>query len=130
MGTGIQRVDLHRLRTPLKKHFITSLGPNHEADNVAVVVRTADGHVGMGECSPFWTINGETAETCLGVGAHLARALIGHDVLDIEGAHARMDRLIFGNNSIKSAFDIALHDIAAQVADLPLWKFLGGKLRS
>ena len=78
----------------------------------------------------FWTINGETAETCLSVGAHLAKALIGHDAMDIEGAHAIMDRLIFSNNSIKSAFDIALHDIAAQAADLPLWKFLGGKERS
>jgi L-alanine-DL-glutamate epimerase-like enolase superfamily enzyme len=61
------------------------------------------------------------------VGRHLAAALIGHDVLDIEGAHGRMDRLIFGNSSIKSAFDIALHDLAAQVADLPLWKYLGGE---
>jgi L-alanine-DL-glutamate epimerase-like enolase superfamily enzyme len=42
--------------------------------------------------------------------------LIGHDAADIEGLHARMDRLIFANNSIKSAFDIACHDIAAQAA--------------
>lgn len=126
----IDKIDLFRLRIPLKKPFITSLGPNLEADNVVVIVRTSDGLTGHGECSPFWTINGETAETCLSVGAHLAKTLIGHDPLDIEGAHAIMDRLIFGNNSIKSAFDISLHDIAAQAADLPLWKFLGGKERS
>ncbi len=128
--THIERITLHRLRIPLKKPFITSLGPSHEADNVVVIARTADGLTGSGECSPFWTINGETAETGLSVGAHLAKALIGHDATDIEGAHAKMDRLIFGNNSIKSAFDLALHDISSQAADLPLWTFLGGKQRS
>jgi len=128
--TRIVTFTLHRLRIPLKKPFVTSLGPSTEADNVVVIAHTADGLTGFGECSPFWTINGETAETCLAVGAHLAKALVGHDVMDIEGAHTKMDRLIFGNNSIKSAFDIALHDISAQAADLPLWALLGGKDRS
>lgn len=128
--TNIAKITIHRLRIPLKKPFITSLGPNTEVDNVVAIIHTKDGLIGHGECSPFWTINGETAETCLSVGTHLARALVGHNATDIEGAHLQMDRLIFGNNSIKSAFDIALHDISAQVADLPLWKFLGGKHRS
>ena len=74
----------------------------------------------------FRPINGETAETCLAVGHHLAKALVGSDPLDVEGAHALMDRLIFANNSIKSAFDIALHDIAGQHAGLPLSAYLGG----
>lgn len=126
MASDVRHIELYRLRIPLKGPFVTSLGPNHEADNVIVIVRTSDGITGHGECSPFWTINGETAETCLSVGAHLGRALQGSDAQDLAGAHAIMDRLIFGNNSIKSAFDIALHDIAAQAADLPLWKFLGG----
>jgi L-alanine-DL-glutamate epimerase-like enolase superfamily enzyme len=30
------------------------------------------------------------------------------------------------NNTIKSAFDIALHDIASKNAKLPLYRFLGG----
>ena len=124
---GIDRIELHRLRIPLKAPFITSLGPNHEADNVVVVLRTKDGLTGFGECSPFWPINGETAETCLVVGAHLAKGLLGRDALDIEGAHLVMDRIIFGNSSIKSVFDIALHDIAAQRAGLPLFAFLGGR---
>ena len=38
-----------------------------------------------------------------------------------------MDKTIYGNTSIKSAFDIALHDIAAQYANVPLYKFLGGE---
>lgn len=97
---------------------------------MVVEVTGTDGRVGWGECNPFWPINGETQETCLAVGRHLARALIGHTAADIEGAHAAMDRLIFGNSSIKSAFDIALHDIAAQEAGFPLWTYLGGTRRN
>lgn len=52
---------------------------------------------------------------------------MGRDALDIAGAVAAMDRAIHGNTSIKSAFDIAVHDIAAQHAGLPLHRFLGGK---
>jgi L-alanine-DL-glutamate epimerase-like enolase superfamily enzyme len=128
--TAIERISLHPLSIPLKAPFITSLGALHAVENVVVQVHTTEGRTGWGECSPFWTINGETQETCLAVGRLLAKSLIGHIATDIEGAHAIMDRLIFGNSSIKSAFDIALHDLAAQHADLPLWSFLGGKHRS
>ena len=93
---------------------------------MAVIVHAGNGLMGSGECSPFWPINGETVETCLAVGRHLAKAMLGREACDIPAAHAIMDRLIHGNSSIKSAFDIALHDLAAQVAGKPLFAFLGG----
>ena len=122
----ITRFELFPVRIPLKAPFVTSLGALSEVESVVLRATTGDGLVGWGECNPFWSINGETQETCLVVGKHLAKALIGHDATDIEGAHRVMDRLIFGNNSIKSAFDIALHDIAAQASGKPLHQFLGG----
>ena len=121
----ITRFELFPLRIPLKAPFVTSLGALTEVESVVLRATTNDGLVGWGECNPFWSINGETQETCLAVGKHLAKVLSGYDSTDIEGAHRAMDRLIFGNNSIKSAFDIALHDLAAQEASMPLWKFLG-----
>jgi L-alanine-DL-glutamate epimerase-like enolase superfamily enzyme len=123
----ITNISLFSLSIPLKAPFITSLGALEAVESVVVRITTQDGLVGWGECNPFWSINGETQETCLVVGKHIAKALVGHDAADIEGLHTRMDRLIFANNSIKSAFDIACHDIAAQVAGKPLFKFLGGK---
>lgn len=122
----ITRVELCPLSIPLKAPFVTSLGALESVESVIVRITTDDGLIGWGECNPFWSINGETQETCLAVGKHIAKALVGHDPSDIEGLHARMDRLIFANNSIKSAFDIACHDITAQVAGLPLYRFLGG----
>ena len=123
----IQAISLYQLQIPLLEPFVISLGPHTHAHNVVVRLRTADGREGFGECSPFPTINGETADTCWVVGQVLARALKGHDARDLPGALARMDRLIYANNSIKSAFDMALHDLAAQFAGLPLYAFLGGK---
>jgi L-alanine-DL-glutamate epimerase-like enolase superfamily enzyme len=60
------------------------------------------------------------------VGRLLRDSLIHQDPLDIEYCINRMDSVIYGNHSIKSAFDIALHDIAAQESGLPLFAFLGG----
>ncbi|MBL7940987.1 MAG: dipeptide epimerase [Flavobacteriales bacterium] len=122
----VSRIELCPLSIPLRAPFVTSLGALDAVESVIVRVTTDDGLTGWGECNPFWSINGETQETCLAVGKHIARALVGHDATDIEGLHARMDRLIFANNSIKSAFDIACHDIAAQAAGLPLHRYLGG----
>lgn len=122
----ITRFELFPLRIPLKAPFVTSLGALSAVESVVLCVTTEDGLTGWGECNPFWSINGETQETCLAVGKHLAKALIGHEATDIESAHRIMDRVIFGNNSIKSAFDIALHDIAAQASGKPLHQFLGG----
>ncbi|WP_132051418.1 mandelate racemase/muconate lactonizing enzyme family protein [Pseudocnuella soli] len=123
----ITAVSLFRLDIPLREPFVISLGPIERVQNVAVHIQTSAGLGGWGECSPFATINGETAETCLAVGRLFARALHGKNALDIAGNVALMDRLIWANSSIKSAFDMALHDIAAQHAGQPLYQFLGGQ---
>ena len=125
--TLIQALDVYQLLVPLREPFVISLGPHHFARNVVVVLRTAGGATGYGECSPFPTINGESVDTCLAVARCLAPALKGRDARDLPGALAAMDRLIYGNSSIKSAFDMALHDVAAQHAGQPLYEFLGGR---
>ena len=123
----ITQVEVYQFPVKLKKLFVISLGSFEYAENVVVVIRTNDGLSGFGECSPFMPINGESMETCYVVANYLAKSLIGKDPLNIEACSETMDRTIFGNSSIKSAFDIALYDIAAQQAGLPLYAFLGGK---
>ena len=125
-GTTIQSISIYKLLVPLKEPFVISLGPLLAVQNIIVVLRTADGHTGYGECSPFLTINGESVDTCFIVGQYFAPVLKGCDALDLVGNLAMMDRIIYGNTSIKSAFDVALHDIAAQYAGVPLYQFLGG----
>lgn len=123
----ITQIEVYQFPVKLKKPFVISLGSFEYAENVVVVVRTDEGLSGFGECSPFMPINGESMETCYVVANYLAKSLIGKDLLNIEACSETMDRTIFANSSIKSAFDIALYDIAAQQAGLPLYAFLGGK---
>lgn len=122
----IERIELYKLFIPLKEPFVISLGPIYAAESVLVVIKTNTGITGYGECSPFMTINGESADTGMVVGQYLGKVLKGKEALDIAARVDDMDRVIYGNYSIKSAFDMALYDIAAQAAHLPLYAFLGG----
>jgi L-alanine-DL-glutamate epimerase-like enolase superfamily enzyme len=126
-GSKIQSVEIYKLFIPLKEPFVISLGPINQVQNIVVIIRTADGCAGYGECSPYMSINGESIDTCFIVGQYFAKVLKGADALDIAGCMQTMDKTIYGNTSIKSAFDIALHDIAAQHAGVPIYVFLGGK---
>jgi L-Ala-D/L-Glu epimerase len=125
-GTAIGSIELYKLFIPLTEPFIISLGPIHNVQNLVVIIRTNDGCTGYGECSPYMTINGESIDTCFIVGQYFSKLLKGKDALDIEACTKIMDGTIYGNSSIKSAFDMALYDIASQHAGLPLYAFLGG----
>ena len=75
----------------------------------------------------FYEINGESQSTCFVVGELLAKKLKEKNPLNIEDCMNVMDKTIYGNTSIKSAFDIALHDIAAEYAGMPFINFLEEK---
>lgn len=122
----ITKIELHKLSVPLKEPFVISLGPIYSADNVVIVIHTETGVTGWGECSPFMSINGESADTALVVAKYFEKIWVGKNALQIEDRINELDSVIYGNNSIKSAFDMALYDIAAQLAGQPLYQYLGG----
>ena len=123
----ITHIAIYKIKIPLIEPFVISLGPIDRVQNIVVTIQTDEGLIGYGECSPYMTINGESMDTCFIVGQYLAKALIGKNPLDPAACVQVMDGIIYGNTSIKSAFDIALFDISAQNAGLPLYQFLGGK---
>lgn len=87
----------------------------------------ADGLTGMGECSAFPMLVGETQNTCFEIARELARRLLGKDALDIRARMDDLNSFIAFNTTIKSAFDMALHDLAAKAKGVPLYRFLGGE---
>ncbi len=126
MSQLITSVEIYKLSIPLKQPFVISLGPQYNADNVVMKINTNEGISGWGECSPYMSINGESMDTCFIVAQYLSVALKGQNALDIATCNHAMDRVITRNESIKSAFDMALYDIAAKHAGEPLYKLLGG----
>ena len=107
--------------------FTIATGTMDFAQNVLIKIHTNQGIIGWGECSAFPMIVGETQLSCYQLAQDFAKFLIGKNPLEIADRLQELDTIIAGNYTAKSAFDIALYDIAAQHAQLPLYAFLGGK---
>jgi L-alanine-DL-glutamate epimerase-like enolase superfamily enzyme len=107
-------------------------GAGDEAILIYVRILDDDGVVGWGECRPIRQWSYETPESAVStIRRYLAPAVIGHDVSDRAGLHAKMNAAIgrgtsTGQPIAKSALDLAVHDLAAKRAGLPLREFLGG----
>jgi L-alanine-DL-glutamate epimerase-like enolase superfamily enzyme len=92
-----------------------------------VRIRTDIGHEGWGESSTL----GGTYLPAFAEGTRegirvLAPSLIGFDPTNLSKIHRAMDSILLGQNSAKSAIDIACWDILGKVADLPIATLLGG----
>lgn len=123
----ISHTEIYRFSIPMIP-FVIATGTMDFAQNVLIRIHTDTGIYGLGECSAFPMIVGETQETCLAMAKVFAKILIGKDPLDIP---ERMNDLMgyAHNGTIKSAFDMALFDISAKHAEQPLYQFLGGQNR-
>jgi len=110
--------------------FTIATGTMHFAQNIFIRVFTDEGMYGVGECSAFPMIVGETQATCFEVAKDFAQVWKGKNPLNIEERMKELHDYIAGNSTIKSAFDMALYDIGAKHAGLPLYAFLGGNKKS
>ena len=110
--------------------FSIATGTMDYAQNVFIRVHTDKGIYGVGECSAFPMIVGETQDTCLVMAKEFARLWIEKNALEITDRLQELDWFTAKNTTIKSAFDMALYDLAAKEVNLPLYKYLGGSIRS
>src|ERR1700748_2890377 len=124
----ITHIDIYRFSIPMEP-FTIAIGTMTHAQNVFIRMHTDAGFYGVGECSAFPMIVGETQETCLVMALEFAKLWKGQDVLDIEGRLQQLHNFTAGNTTIKSAFDMVLYDIASKNAGLALYTFLGGGKR-
>jgi L-alanine-DL-glutamate epimerase-like enolase superfamily enzyme len=122
----IEKVEVIALNIALKEPISISLGTHYLAENVAIKIYSDNGLVGTGEASPEINIVGETQSAEIEIAKLLAAGIKGKDPLAIEDRIQDMDRIVYGNHTIKSAFDMALYDLLAKQAGLPLYQLLGG----
>ncbi len=125
----ITHTDIFRFSIRMEP-FVIATGTMHFAQNVFIRIYTSSGLYGVGECSAFPMIVGETQETCLAMAKDFARIIKGTDPLDIAARLHDLDSYAAHNSTIKSAFDMALYDLSAKAANQPLYKWLGGEKRT
>lgn len=111
--TRLLSVDLH---TP----FVTALRRTTTAETVVVELTDADGHTGWGEGPQVWRVTGDSLagiRAC--VDGPITDALVGAPADPRESA-VLVRRAVVGNPGAKMAVDVALHDLAARRAGVPL----------
>ncbi len=124
----ITHTDIYRFSIPMEP-FVIATGTMDFAQNVFIRIFTDTDHLGVGECSAFPMIVGETQETCLAMAKDFGQVLKGKDPLDIAARLQDLHNYASHNPTIKSAFDMALYDLAAKSQRQPLYKYLGGSKR-
>ena len=121
----ITHTHIYRFSIPMQP-FAIATGTMDYAQNVLIHVFTDDGLKGIGECSAFPVITGETQDSCLVLAKEFARLWKGKNAAQIEDRLQELNEFVKHNNTIKSAFDMALFDLAAKAANQPLYQYLGG----
>ena len=125
----IDELRLYPFDVPLKEVFAIASMSLATAPNLLVELRTRQGLTGWGEASPFRAIVGETQLINLAAARELKPLLLGRNALAIQPLMAELDAYLPHNATLKSALDMALHDLAAQACGLPLYEYLGGQVR-
>ena len=109
--------------------FTIATGTMHYAQNLFIRIHTDAGIYGVGECSAFPMITGETQATCFEMGKDFAGLWKGKNATEIEARMNDLHSHTAFNATVKSAFDMALYDLASKQAGQPLYQFLGGRLK-
>lgn len=120
----ITHTDIWKLSIPMHP-FTIATGTMDYAQNIFIRLHTSEGY-GVGECSAFPMIVGETQATAFEMAKDFARIWKNKDALSIEERMQELHAFTAQNNTIKSAFDMALYDLAAKDAGKPLYAFFGG----
>ena len=95
-------------------------------ESVIIRVDTDSGLCGWGEACPIPHYLPAYARGVAPALVELAPVIIGADPIGVDALMARVDAHLLGHPYVKSPLDMALWDLTAQVANLPLFALLGG----
>ena len=125
----ITHTEIYKYTIPMVP-FTIATGTMQFAQNLFIRVHTNEGITGVGECSAFPMIAGETQATCFEMAKDFASLWKNKQANAIEDRLTELDMFTAGNYTAKSAFDLALYDIAAKSANQPLYQYLGGERKT
>ncbi len=128
--TTITKIEVILLKIPYVHPFRIALAVMDSAQSIIIRIHDDSGLTGVGEGCPPRFVTGETPETAYEAARQLARLLIGRNPLEIDSIENELQHYLSSNSAVRCAFDLALYDLLAKHANLPLYALLGGKKQS
>ena len=123
----ITKIEIIDLNIPFNHPFKIALAVMNSAHNIIVRVHDSDGLVGVGEGCPPRFVTGESPETTIEAAKLYAQILLGKNPLEIDSRLSELEKFMLKNPAIRCAYDLALYDLLAKHAELPLYALLGGE---
>ncbi|NVK29448.1 MAG: mandelate racemase/muconate lactonizing enzyme family protein [Gammaproteobacteria bacterium] len=114
---------------PLTSHLRYQMAEGKTCDTVdSIVLRldTDSGISGWGEVCPIPHYLPAYADGVIPAVKHLQHEILGENPIGVEALMSKLNRYLIGHPYAKSMIDMALWDITAKAANLPLYAFLGG----
>ena len=125
----IVRVAAYRQLQPFRDAPYICRGQSEDGTDSTIVVVTSDeGLVGVGEMAPLGAFYAPAFAAGARAGvAELAPVLLGLDPREPRRSRLALDHAMLGQPYVKSAIDMAVHDLAAKSAGVSLCSYLGGR---
>lgn len=121
--------DITLWQVPLTSHLTYYMADGKTCDSVLSTIlrlRTDTGLEGWGEVCPIPHYLPAYAEGVVPAVDYLLPELLGADPVGPDALMARLDTYLQGHVYAKSMIDLALWDLTAKAASLPLYRLLGG----
>ena len=122
----VNLIEIILVKIPYPHPFRIALAVMDSARNIVVRVHDSDGLVGVGEGCPPRFVTGESPETAFEAAQLYGQLLLGKNPLEIEARLDELERFMLKNSAVRCAFDLALYDLLAKHAGLPLYALFGG----
>lgn len=125
----ITAIKAYQVDLPLREGRYNWSGGNFVEvfDSTVVAIETDAGVTGYAECCPLGSAYLPSYAKGVRAGiAEIAPKLIGMDPTDLGPLNRQMDAVLRGHLYVKAPIDIACWDILGKVANLPVYKLLGG----
>lgn len=128
----ITKIETIPVSVPINPKRAIRSGRGYHTTSLFLMVKvyTNEGIVGLGEvsCTAIWS--GEDQVTAARIiDSYLAPILVGEDPTQIERLTNLMRKAVANNPFTRSAIEMALWDILGKVANLPVYRLLGGAVR-
>ncbi len=130
MDTRIVKIEILLVKVPFSAPFRIALATLNAAETIVVRLTDSRGLTGVGEGYPSWFVTGETAKTAFEAAQFIAPLLLGANPLAVNDLAVQMGKLVVKNTAVRCAYDLALYDLLAKHANLPLYALLGGSRKN